>query len=84
MTTAAIELVDVCKNFGTFRAVDSLSLSVREGEIFGLLGPNGSWQGSESSETRCPCRMVRTYMATCRPSPRVKGSPRIQRPSVHA
>jgi ABC-2 type transport system ATP-binding protein len=39
---AAIEMVDLCKNFGSFRAVDHLSLSVRQGEIFGLLGPNGS------------------------------------------
>src|SRR2546421_978847 len=38
----AIEVKDLCKNFGTFRAVDRLSLSVQQGEIFGLLGPNGS------------------------------------------
>src|SRR5438552_17132332 len=40
--TLAIEVKDLCKNFGTFRAVDHLSLSVQQGEIFGLLGPNGS------------------------------------------
>src|SRR5216684_657999 len=38
----AIEVKDLCKTFGTFRAVDHLSLSVQQGEIFGLLGPNGS------------------------------------------
>ncbi len=38
----AIEMVDLCKNFGTFKAVDHLTLTVRQGEIFGLLGPNGS------------------------------------------
>ena len=38
----AIEIVDVCKDFGSFRALDHLSLTVRQGEIFGLLGPNGS------------------------------------------
>src|SRR5438128_3514937 len=38
----AIEVRDLCKNFGTFRAVDHLTLSVMQGEIFGLLGPNGS------------------------------------------
>jgi ABC-2 type transport system ATP-binding protein len=38
----AIELIDLCKTFGTFKAVDQLSLSVRSGEIFGILGPNGS------------------------------------------
>jgi ABC-2 type transport system ATP-binding protein len=41
-TTPAIEMVDLCKSFGSFKAVDHLSLTVRQGEIFGLLGPNGS------------------------------------------
>jgi daunorubicin resistance ABC transporter ATP-binding subunit len=38
----AIEMIDLCKTFGTLRAVDHLTLSVQRGEIFGLLGPNGS------------------------------------------
>ena len=38
----AIEMIDLCKTFGTFKAVDHLSLSIERGEIFGLLGPNGS------------------------------------------
>jgi ABC-2 type transport system ATP-binding protein len=38
----AIEIKGLCKSFGSFVAVDHLSLSVRQGEIFGLLGPNGS------------------------------------------
>lgn len=38
----AIEVKDLCKSFGSFCAVDHLSLEVRQGEIFGLLGPNGS------------------------------------------
>ncbi len=38
----AIVMKDLCKSFGTFRAVDQLSLTVKHGEIFGLLGPNGS------------------------------------------
>ena len=40
--TPAIELRDVCKDFKQFRAIDHLSLTVEQGEIFGLLGPNGS------------------------------------------
>ena len=38
----AIEVKDLCKSFKDFRAVDHLTLSVQQGEIFGLLGPNGS------------------------------------------
>jgi len=38
----AIELAALCKSFGTLQAVDHLTLSVEQGEIFGLLGPNGS------------------------------------------
>lgn len=41
-TGPAIEMIDLCKDFGSFRAVDHLSLTVQQGEIFGLLGPNGS------------------------------------------
>ncbi len=38
----AIEMSELCKVFGTFKAVDHLSLQVNKGEVFGLLGPNGS------------------------------------------
>jgi ABC-2 type transport system ATP-binding protein len=38
----AIELRALCKAFGSLQAVDHLTLSVEQGEIFGLLGPNGS------------------------------------------
>jgi daunorubicin resistance ABC transporter ATP-binding subunit len=41
-SAVAIELHGVTKQFGTFTAVDHLSLRVERGEIFGLLGPNGS------------------------------------------
>ena len=38
----AIELRALCKAFGPLQAVDHLTLAVEQGEIFGLLGPNGS------------------------------------------
>jgi ABC-2 type transport system ATP-binding protein len=41
-TSPAIELNRLTKRFGDFTAVDGFSLTVRSGEIFGLLGPNGS------------------------------------------
>jgi ABC-type branched-subunit amino acid transport system ATPase component len=37
-----LEVRGLSKAFGGLRAVDDLSFSVREGEILGLLGPNGS------------------------------------------
>jgi ABC-2 type transport system ATP-binding protein len=37
-----LELKDVTIRFGSFTAVDRVSLSVAPGEVFGLLGPNGS------------------------------------------
>jgi len=39
---AILELHSVSKNFGGLRAVDEVSFSVEQGEIFGLIGPNGS------------------------------------------
>jgi spermidine/putrescine transport system ATP-binding protein len=39
--TAAVELEQVTKRFGTFTAVDALDLSIRQGEFFSLLGPSG-------------------------------------------
>ncbi len=39
---AVIEVADLIRDFGKFRAVDRISLQVTGGEIFGLLGPNGA------------------------------------------
>jgi ABC-2 type transport system ATP-binding protein len=40
--TVAIDAVDLTCDFGTFRAVDHVSFTVPQGEIFGLLGANGA------------------------------------------
>ena len=37
-----IDVRNVTKDFGSFRALDDITLQVPRGEIFGLLGPNGS------------------------------------------
>ncbi len=37
-----IDIESISKSFGSFKAVDGVSLSVERGEFFGLLGPNGA------------------------------------------
>ncbi|GGL67194.1 ABC transporter ATP-binding protein [Halocalculus aciditolerans] len=39
---ATIEVNDLTKDYGSVRAVDSISFTVERGEIFGFLGPNGA------------------------------------------
>ncbi len=39
--SAAIELDDVCCDFGKFRAVDHVSVNIKAGEFFSFLGPSG-------------------------------------------
>jgi ABC-2 type transport system ATP-binding protein len=38
----AISAVGVCKRYGAVTALDRLTIDIRRGEVFGLLGPNGS------------------------------------------
>jgi molybdopterin-binding protein len=40
--TAAAELKDITKAYGTRKVVDAVNLQINEGEILALLGPNGS------------------------------------------
>jgi ABC-2 type transport system ATP-binding protein len=38
----AIYTENLCKNYGSVKAINNLNLQVYEGEIFGFLGPNGA------------------------------------------
>lgn len=40
--TTAIEVRDLTRRFGTFTAVDAITVDVNEGEVFGFLGANGA------------------------------------------
>ena len=42
MPSPAILIDGLTKSYGGLKAVDSLSLAVEEGEVFGFLGPNGA------------------------------------------
>ncbi|MFJ1474705.1 ABC transporter ATP-binding protein [Capnocytophaga cynodegmi] len=37
-----LEVSNLSKNFGGFRAVDNISFKIEKGNVYGLLGPNGS------------------------------------------
>lgn len=39
---AFVKLQNVTKTYGSFRALDNVSLDIREGEVFGYIGPNGA------------------------------------------
>jgi ABC-2 type transport system ATP-binding protein len=58
-----IEVRDLVKNFGSFRALDGLDLSVREGEVHGFLGPNGS---GKSTTIRILLGLLRATSGTAR------------------
>ncbi len=51
----SVEIHDLVKNFGSFVAVDHVSLAVQKGEIFGFLGPNGA---GKSTTIRMLCGLL--------------------------
>jgi len=42
LSELVVAIREVSRRFGTFTAVDQVSLEIQSGQIFGLLGPNGS------------------------------------------
>src|SRR5262249_40330831 len=50
-----VEIRDLVKTFGSFVAVDHVSLQVKKGEIFGFLGPNGA---GKSTTIRMLCGLL--------------------------
>jgi ABC-2 type transport system ATP-binding protein len=51
----AVEMEDLVKVFGSFVAVDHVSMQVRRGEILGFLGPNGA---GKSTTIRMLCGLL--------------------------
>jgi ABC-2 type transport system ATP-binding protein len=55
MATPAVETVELTRRFGSFTAVDRVSLTVQQGEIFGFLGSNGA---GKSTTIRMLCGLL--------------------------
>jgi ABC-2 type transport system ATP-binding protein len=58
-----VEVSNLEKRFGSFRAVAGISFSVRRGEIFGFLGPNGA---GKSTTIRMLCGLLAPTSGTGR------------------
>jgi ABC-2 type transport system ATP-binding protein len=58
-----VEIHDLVKTFGSFVAVDHVSLQVKKGEIFGFLGPNGA---GKSTTIRMLCGLLTPTSGTAR------------------
>lgn len=44
MSVPVVEIENLVKRYQELVALDHFNLTIEEGEIFGLLGPNGSWK----------------------------------------
>lgn len=63
MVDAAIEVENLVKRFGSFRALDGLDLRVEQGEVHGFLGPNGA---GKSTTIRVLLGLLRANGGTAR------------------
>ncbi|HEV2028125.1 MAG TPA: ABC transporter ATP-binding protein [Candidatus Dormibacteraeota bacterium] len=54
----AVDVENVSKSFGEIKALDGVTLRVRQGEIYGLLGPNGAGKTT----------LIRTFVGLVEPS----------------
>jgi ABC-2 type transport system ATP-binding protein len=61
--SASVEVSHLSKRFGSFQAVEDLTFSVGEGEIFGLLGSNGA---GKSTAIRMLCGLLQPTSGSAR------------------
>ena len=66
----AIKTVNLTKRYRTLTAVDRLSLTVREGELFSLLGINGAGKTTTIKMLSCLCARPEAFRSICAPLPR--------------
>jgi len=56
MSAEAVRFDDVTRTYGSLRALDGVSLVVRRGEMFGLIGPDGA---GKTTAIRLACGLIR-------------------------
>jgi ABC-2 type transport system ATP-binding protein len=59
----AVETKDLTRDFGSFRAVDAINLTVPSGSFYGFLGPNGA---GKSTTIKCLTGLLRPSHGTMR------------------
>src|SRR5256884_5411559 len=57
----AVDVEGVSKSFGAFKALNGVTLRVRQGEIYGLLGPNGA---GKTTLIRLVCGLLEAHAGT--------------------
>ena len=57
-----IDTENLTKKFGELTAVDSLTLHVNDGEVFGFLGPNGA---GKTTTVRMLCCLISKTSGNC-------------------
>src|SRR5947207_14237445 len=57
----AVDVQEVSKSFGAFKALNGVTLRVRQGEIYGLLGPNGA---GKTTLIRMICGLLEAHGGT--------------------
>ena len=60
-STKIVEIYHLTKTFGKFTAVNNLDLTIHKGEIYGLLGPNGS---GKTTTIKMLCDLLRPNAGT--------------------
>ena len=61
LSTKIVEIQNLTKTFGKFTAVNTLDLTIYKGEIYGLLGPNGS---GKTTIIKMLCDLLRPNVGT--------------------
>jgi ABC-2 type transport system ATP-binding protein len=71
---AVVEVSALTRNFGDLTAVDAVTLTIRQGEIFGLIGPNGSGKSTL-------IRMLTTLLPPTSGTARIAGYDIVSQPA---